>query len=137
MNQLNEQEIKGLLDLELKYSQTRFSFIEQMIQKNFFITVYPLTIFLNKFLDTEITEYLLSPLMALYRYICQAMRKNFIYVGKYQTAIEQVVVKSKFFDIRELKIKFVGYSMFHLENLGSIDDRVVADIAKYNFKEII
>lgn len=136
LQKLNELEVQTILDLELSYSQTFLSFLEQYVQKLYFLFFqFPYEIIRNK-TQPEIVDYLVAPMKLVYDYICTSLRMNFYYKGKYAYVLPQLVLKTKLFEVNKLKAAFLGFSTRNIE-LMKCDFQVEAgDIKKFKTNEL-
>lgn len=136
LQKLNEIEIQTMLDLELSYSQTFTSFLEQYIQKLYFLFFqYPYE-FLKKNTQAEVVDYFFAPIMLIYNFICASLRMNFSYDGRLSYVLPQLILKTKLFSQKGVKAGFLNFSNNNIE-LMKCEFRIEEyDIKRFKSKEL-
>lgn len=137
INNFESIEIKTLLDMELSYAKTMSSLTEVLLQKLYFISWLPLKTLLSNFINKEIVEYFLLPMVTIFKAISLQSRKRYLYKGKFLTTLPQVIFKAKIKNLTKERVPLFGYSLKNLEYIKSVDDCVKSDVSRFNLDEII
>ncbi len=92
---LTPRELRTLVDYELKYSERLASKTEQIVQRFYLISYFPLKRVLSAMLPTMFSSYLLSPFVVFYVLMIKTCRSTFEYEGKNKQVLQQVTFKLK------------------------------------------
>lgn len=114
ISQMSPRELRALLDYELYFGDTIFGSFEQLLQRLYVMTYYPLEKLMSYILPKYIVSYFLSPSLIFYKSLVKICRENYVYNGRYKSDLDQIFFKIKATNF-ENKFELFSYA-FSLRN---------------------